>query len=171
MDYLETVEGSEIISCDPLYKKQQEDVAKMRTSLLACSNDPDLVKASLKQITILRAYHQMSRIIRYLDMMDKIEDKLYSTIDDELNNSDSGAQTMILLLEVQERLQRSMIESQKLIAPYIDLTTYISNESVTTIDASDTDITIMNSTEREDLRRKAQDVIHLLKKPADELKS
>ena len=72
---VKTVDGS-IQSIDPLISKQKEDVAKMRASLLCCNDDPYAATQAMKSITVLRVYHQMSRIIRYLEMMDKIEDKL-----------------------------------------------------------------------------------------------
>ena len=86
MDNLETVGGIE--SIDPLYTKQREDVAKMRASLLACSSNPSMTKVALRNISILRVYHQVNRIIRYLDMMDKLEEKLYKSIDYTIENVD-----------------------------------------------------------------------------------
>lgn len=114
---------SEAELLDPLYMKQQQDVAAMRASLLAFnSGDPTSARLAIQKITAMRFYHQLSRIIRYTDMMDKIEAKLYESIDRSLErmNSDSPA-TWMSLLQIQERLQKSMIESQKLLQPYLDL--------------------------------------------------
>lgn len=114
---------SEAEILDPLYMKQQQDVAAMRASLLAFnSGDPGSARLAIQKITAMRFYHQLSRIIRYTDMMDKIEAKLYESIDRSLErmNSDSPA-TWMSLLQIQERLQKSMIESQKLLQPYLDL--------------------------------------------------
>lgn len=116
---------SEAEILDPLYVKQQQDVAAMRTSLLTFnSGDPASAKNAVAKITAMRFYHQLSRIIRYTDMMDKIEEKLYESIDRSLDrmNSDSPA-TWMTLLGIQERLQKCMIESQKLLQPYLDLNT------------------------------------------------
>lgn len=122
MSNFETVEGS-IEVLDPLCQKQKEDVARMRTSLLACADNPESVQQTLSKITALRIYHQMTRIIRYIEMMDKIENKMYESIEaclDTMNVRSSG--TWIMLANLQEKLQKSMIESHKLIEPYIELT-------------------------------------------------
>ena len=123
MQDLKTVEGSTIITTtDPLSAKQHEGVAKMRTSLLACS-EPELVPATIKQITTQRIIHQIARIIRYIDMMDKIEDALYASIDRTLENIDStpGPMAMATLLTLQERLQTNMINSHKILEPYLTI--------------------------------------------------
>lgn len=122
MNDLKTVEGSTIITTDPLSAKQHEGVAKMRASLLACS-EPELVPATIKQITTQRVIHQVARIIRYIDMMDKIEDALYTSIDRTLDNIDStpGPMAMATLLTLQERLQNNMINSHKILEPYLNI--------------------------------------------------
>ena len=114
---------SEAEILDPLYMKQQQDVAEMRASLLAFnSGDPGSARLAIQKITAMRFYHQLSRIIRYTDMMDRIEAKLYESIDRSLDrmNSDSPS-TWMSLLQIQERLQKCMIESQKLLQPYLDV--------------------------------------------------
>ena len=122
MNDLKTVEGSTIITTDPLSAKQREGVAKMRASLLACS-EPELVPATIKQITTQRVIHQVARIIRYIDMMDKIEDALYASIDRTLENIDGtpGPMAMATLLTLQERLQTNMINSHKILEPYLTI--------------------------------------------------
>lgn len=122
MNDLKTVEGSTIITTDPLSAKQHEGVAKMRASLLACS-EPELVPATIKQITTQRVIHQVARIIRYIDMMDKIEDALYTSIDRTLDSIDStpGPMAMATLLTLQERLQNNMINSHKILEPYLTI--------------------------------------------------
>ena len=114
---------SEAEILDPLYMKQQQDVAEMRASLLAFnSGDPGSARLAIQKITAMRFYHQLSRIIRYTDMMDRIEAKLYESIDRSLDrmNSDSPS-TWMSLLQIQERLQKCTIESQKLLQPYLDI--------------------------------------------------
>ena len=55
-------------------------------------------------------------------MMDRIEDKLYDSIDMNLAEMDEcDPQTMILLLKVQSQLQESMVLSQKLLEPYMNI--------------------------------------------------
>ena len=107
---------------DPLYMKQKEDVASMRASLLSCNMmDSASSRLALKRVTVMRVYHQITRIIRYTEMMDKIENKLYESIDHSLENMDSAnPSTWLALLNIQEKLQKSMIESHKLLQPYLD---------------------------------------------------
>ena len=111
---------------NPIYKRQREDVAKMRTSLLACHDDSAIpTRLAIQKITVLRVYHQVSRIIRYLEIMDKLEDKLYESIDYEIDNADiTDSDTWAKLIAIQEKLQRSMIESHKMLQPYLDLTEF-----------------------------------------------
>ena len=149
---------------DPLYMKQQQDVAAMRASLLAFnSGDPTSAKLAVQKITAMRFYHQLSRIIRYTDMMDKIEAKLYESIDRSIErmNSDSPA-TWMQLLTIQERLQKSMIESQKLLQPYLDL------ESLSFVDVPESiqevsfGAMLMEQESRDRLRTSAQAVLSAL---------
>ena len=111
-----------IILEDSLYMKQKEDVASMRASLLSCNMmDSASSRLALKRVTVMRVYHQITRIIRYTEMMDKIENKLYESIDHSLETMDSAnPSTWLALLNIQEKLQKSMIESHKLLQPYLD---------------------------------------------------
>ena len=60
--------------------------------------------------------------MRYTEMMDRIEDKLYDSIDMNLAEMDEAdPNTMILLLKVQSQLQESMVLSQKLLEPYMNI--------------------------------------------------
>ena len=56
-------------------------------------------------------------------MMDKIEDALYASIDRTLENIDStpGPMAMATLLTLQERLQTNMINSHKILEPYLTI--------------------------------------------------
>jgi hypothetical protein len=70
------------IITNPIVQRQKEDVAKMRASLLSCNDESGIpVSRALQDITIMRIYHQLTRIIRFTEMMDKIEDRLYEAID------------------------------------------------------------------------------------------
>lgn len=123
MDDFKTVEG-EIRKTDPLLRKQKEGVAEMRTSLLACSGDP--VRA-IQEITAKRVYHQLIRIVRYTELMDQIESKLYDSIEDALlTKPTADPATWLMLINVQERLQDSMIKSHKLLEPYLGVTPEVS---------------------------------------------
>lgn len=146
---------------DPLYTKQQQDVAAMRASLLAFSSgDPTSAKLAVQKITAMRFYHQLSRIIRYTDMMDKIEAKLYESIDRSLDrmNSDSPA-TWMQLLTIQERLQKSMIESQKLLEPYLKLESLSFVEAPQAVQEVSFGAMVMEQESRDKLRTSAQAVL------------
>lgn len=152
---------SEAELLDPLYMKQQQDVAAMRASLLAFSSgDPTSARLAVQKITAMRFYHQLSRIIRYTDMMDKIEAKLYESIDRSLErmNSDSPA-TWMQLLTIQERLQKSMIESQKLLQPYLDLESLSFVEVPQAAEEVSFGAMLMEQESRDRLRSSAQAVL------------
>ena len=119
---LKTVEVGSKELLDPLYAKQKEGVANMRASLLACSNDPTIAKQAINNITVLRIYHQIARIIKYTEMCDKIEQKIYESLDRTIENSNiNSPSTWMVLLDAQERLQKLLIESHKMLQPYLEL--------------------------------------------------
>lgn len=152
---------SEAELLDPLYMKQQQDVAAMRASLLAFSSgDPTSARLAVQKITAMRFYHQISRIIRYTDMMDRIEAKLYESIDRSLErmNVDSPA-TWMSLLQIQERLQKCMIESQKLLQPYLDLESLSFVEIPQASEEVSFGAMIMEPESRDKLRASAQAVL------------
>lgn len=165
----ETVGNAESVVrlTDPLYSKQREDVAKMRTSLLACSDDPVTSTKALQNITILRVYHQISRIIRYLEMMDKIEEKLYESLDYRLDNMDvENPTSWMMLLNVQERLQKNMIESHKLLQPYLNVEEFSFQSlmpTATTASSIESGVTaVLPKASRDKLRQSAQQVLAAL---------
>lgn len=108
---------------DPLLKEQKEQATQMRAALLSCKkNDITSAKVALQNIAVLQVYHQVSRIIRYTEMMDRLEDKLYDSIDMNLAEMDEcDPNTMLVLLKVQSQLQESMVLSQKLLEPYMNI--------------------------------------------------
>ncbi len=111
---------------DPIASLKHEGVERMKAALLSSAlDDPYSVNAALRHVTILRVHHQITRIVQYLDIMDKLEDKLYDAISYELDTCLSGDfSTITRLLAIQEKLQKSIIESNKLLAPYIDMDQY-----------------------------------------------
>ena len=156
-----TVEGT-VGTVDPLIAKQREDVARMRTSLLACDANPQLATTALKNVTVLQVYHQISRIIRYTELCDKLEAKLYETMDNMIDKLDTDSNlTLSMLFNTQERLQKLMIESNKMLAPFLDMAAYI--ESVRVDDSSEESgpkTTIaLDATRREKLRNSAKQVL------------
>ena len=146
---------------NPLYKRQREDVAKMRTSLLSCTDDTAIpARRAIQQITVLRVYHQISRIIRYLEIMDKLEDKLYESISFELDNADvTESETWLKLITIQEKLQKSMIESHKLLQPYLDIQEFSVVDLTQSDDSSTRTELLMSPEERDSLRLAAQSVL------------
>jgi len=151
---------------DPLRAKQREVTAKMRTSLIACSdvNDLSVTRNALNNITALRIYHQISRIIRYTEMMDRIEEKLYESIDNQLMKLDTNDTTaMLLLMKMQANLQESMIESQKLLQPYLDIADMIPSVEVQTDEAGN-NLHVLNKSSRDKIRIAAQSVLSDIQK-------
>jgi hypothetical protein len=108
---------------DPLLQEQKAQADQMRTALLTCKkNDITSAKVALQNIAVLQVYHQVSRIIRYTEVMDRLEDKLYASIDANLSQMDEfDPATMLMLVKVQGDLQKSMVLSQELLKPYMDI--------------------------------------------------
>jgi len=164
MSNIETVSTS-TQSIDPLIRKQKEDVAKMRASLLCCNDDIYSAAQAMKNITVLRVYHQMNRIIRYLEMMDKIEEKLYASIDVSLNVMDeTEPSTWMALLTIQEKLQKNLVDSHKLLEPYINNDLFnIESLAPTVIEQAETNVAgVLTKESRETLRISAQNVLAAL---------
>ena len=161
-----TVGNAEIHIPDALYSRQREDVAKMRASLLACSDDPITSTKALQNITVLRVYHQVSRIIRYLEMMDKIEDKLYQSLDYKLDTLDvENPTSWMMLLSIQEKLQRNLIESHKLLQPYLNVEEF-QLQSLMPVSTSPSvengAASVLPKSSRDKLRQSAQQVLAAL---------
>lgn len=165
MSNIETVNSSATTTQDPLLRKQKEDVAKMRASLLLCDDDPRNATIAIKNITVLRVYHQISRIVRYLDMMDRIEEKLYASIDANLARIDSNnPSAWMSLLNLQTKLQSNIIESQKLLQPYLNIEEFnIMDMNIATIDSdSAANNGVLSRASRDKLRTSAQEVLAIL---------
>ena len=161
--------NDEIKMIDPLYAAQKEGVARMRTSLLSClsADNGTITSRAINNITVLRIYHQIARIIKYLDLMDKLEDKLYESIERNIDNlNPDSIDTMEVLLEVQTKLQKSMIESHKLVQPYMDLQD-ISIVDLMTVPTnaveSSGDAGLLPPESRDRIRNSAQSVLEALK--------
>ena len=108
---------------DPLLVAQTNQAAQMRSALLTC-NTQDLTsaKVALQNIAVLQVYHQVARIIRFLEVLDRLDDKIYDSIDMNIGGMDSAdPTTMLMLVKVQGDLQKSMVLSQDLLKPYMDI--------------------------------------------------
>lgn len=168
----ETVGNAENHSTDILYSKQREDVARMRASLLVCSDDAISSTKALQNITVLRVYHQVARIIRYLEMMDKIEDKLYESIDRRLDKMDvENPTTWMTLITIQEKLLKNMTESHKLLQPYLNVEEF-SLQSLMPVSSSSSvesgAAAVLPKSSRDKLRQSAQQVLAALEEVESE---
>lgn len=161
MDELKTVESSVEVE-DPLYTQQKDDVQKMRSSLLSCSGDIYSTQKAIQNITILRIYHQVSRIIRYLEMMDKLEEKMYRSLDHTLNSAADNPATVLLLLSIQEKMQKAMTESEKLLKPYLDAGLYQDSFDNAQMGANEPAESILTPEARSRVRNSAQNILKVL---------
>ena len=157
---------SDISLVDPLLREQQEQANAMRQSLLTCrTGSITNAKIALQNIAVLQIYHQVARIIRFTEMMDRLEDKLYDSIDMNIGGMDSAdPATMLMLVKVQGDLQKTMLMSQDMLKPYMD----IDIESLAPIkDAEDEDsfgASILPKESRNAIRNGAQALLTELRK-------
>lgn len=169
MDNVKTVDGSAIRTRDPLLEKQKADVSKMRTVLLCSQDSSTSAIQALQNVTILRVYHQVTRIVRYLEMMDKLEEKLYESIEASIDNFDpSSPMTMQMLLSIQEKLQKNMIESHKLLEPYLTSGVIAEQDMVPAQIESNSEDSIIPKQSRDRIRESAQTVLMLLEGELDQ---
>lgn len=165
----ETVRTNEIM--DPICNKQKQLAADMRDELLSCNSmsSPNSVSRSMQNILVMRIYHQIARIIKFTEQMDKIEQKLYDSIDASLENIDtSNVSSLMLLMSIQEKLQKIMIDSQKLLDPYLNIKelTYVEipqQESSNSFAKS-----LLDQESREKLRNSAQALLAALSDNSEE---
>lgn len=171
MDIVETVDNTAVIS-NPLRRKQKESVEKMRTALLSSvAEDGTSARQAMQSISAMMIYHQITRIVNYLDLMDKLEAKMYESILNTIDTaSASSPETFAVLLEVQTKLQKNMIESQKLLDPYLEAQDFINAVDLAGSDASATSdsMQIMSPEVRDNLRSNAKKVLELLDNTAGE---
>ena len=147
-----------------LFADQQRDVAAMRSSLLNFDRrDPSAARKAIQNVTLLRVYHQLKRIVRYTEMMDKIEDRIYQSIDAKLLNSSPDDETLYLqLIPIQERLQKAMVESHKLLEPYL------TSESLTALEVPQEDTStsfasmLLEQESREKVRTGVQQLMNII---------
>lgn len=148
---------------DPLDIARREDVAKMRASLLACSMDPSTTIESLKNITVLRVLHQVARIIKYLDLMDRLEAKLYESIERRIDTLDeANPSTYMQLIALQRSLQDNMIESHKLLQPYLNVSEYGLDDLVVVAESASAEESVMSRESRDKLRSSAKQILDAL---------
>ena len=157
-------EAKTVSSSLDLFVSQCNDVDNMRNTLLSFDRtDPNAARKALQNITVLRVYHQITRIIRYTSMMDKIEDKMYQSIDAQLDEmSPDDPEAWRVLVNLQSRLQENMIQSHKLLEPYLNLESLSFTNITADETVVDSDAMILDRDSREKLRNSAQEVLQAL---------
>lgn len=180
-DDSETVGSEEAFWSNALFKKQKQQTEEMRASLLSCDeSDPFSVKSTMRRILVLRIYHQVTRIIRYTEEMDKIEQKLYEVIDNTLDKMDpmyideNTTACLTALMHMQQKIQQSMIDSQKLLDPYLNMDTLSYVEVPTeTQDSDDNTVAghFLDQDSRQRLREGAQAVLTVITNDVVDTKS
>lgn len=149
---------------DLLIQKQQADVQSMRNTLMSVdTTNPNSVRAAMNNILVMRVYHQISRIIKYTEQMDKIEEKLYKSINSSMSTMhETDPRTWMMLLNIQERLQKIMIDSHKLLEPYLSMDN-LNYVEVTPEASSDSFAkSLLDQDSRERLRSSAQEILAVL---------
>ena len=156
-----TLKDNNIQSADTLAAQQQSDISAMRSALLNCDRgDASSVSFALQTIFSMRIFHQLSRIIKYTEHMDKIEQKMYESMDRYMDSMDeTDTSSWALLLNAQEQLQRIMMNSQKLLEPYSNVSLYIPEQPVEDSFGDG----LLDQTERKKLRESAQLILDTLK--------
>ena len=148
---------------DPLNSLKRESLDRMKAALLSTAlDDPLSTVTAMRQITVMRAYHQVVRIVQYLDIMDKLEEALYNSIEREIETiefSDSNLHSITKLLTIQEKLQKSIIESNKLLAPYLEMEQYPAFNEVESSTPVSANILEIDDMKREQLRESASSIL------------
>ena len=164
----ETVEISNITtldnnpkSADALADQQQSDVSAMRSALLDCDrSDAASVSFALQSIFSMRVFHHLSRLLKYTEYIAKIEQKMYESMDRFMDNLDAtDTSGWLVLMNAQEQLQKIMMNSQKLLEPYSNVSLYIPERPIEDSFGNG----LLDQTERKKLRESAQLILDTLK--------
>lgn len=145
-----------------LLVEQMNDVSSMRSALLSFpKSDPQAAVKAIRNVTLLRVYHQVERIVRYTEMCDKIEDRMYQSINAKLDNTSPDDESLwYTLLGIQDKMQKIMIESHKLLEPYLSLEQLQALEVPQQADPADSFTSmILDQESREKVRTSAQQVL------------
>ena len=164
MDDFEEVYPTYTVDSDPspLQKSMHESTERMQTALLSASMDsPNEVVTAMRQVSLLRAHHQVMRIVQFLQLMDKLEAKMYEAIELDMATMDlTDSQSWKTLLTLQTKLQENIVNSNKLLMPFLEMGKYpIFNEMATAAD-SEVDIVIdLPPAKRNQLRENAESIL------------
>ena len=151
---------------DAITAKQKSLTDEMRSALLSCSfGDIASTKSAMQYVVTRKIIHQVERLIKFTELMDRLEDKLYDSIDQNLAEMDEcDPNTMMLLLKVQSQLQDNMIESHKLLQPYLDFDISIYTQPQTEDTQNSFMANIIPQSARNNIRIGAQALLTELKK-------
>ena len=161
------------IEPDSLYIRQQRDVSQMRNVLLSCdSKNIHSVKTTIQNILVMQLTRNMSRIVKYSEVMDRLEDKLYASVDYTISSVDeTDPDTLGKLLQMQKFLVTNMNESQKLLEPYLNgkynldpIFTEVVDDAVNTESLGSE---LIDKDARERIRNSAQAVLNIIQNPLD----
>lgn len=167
---IDSVPETTTTKVDLLYEQQKQEVANMRSALLDCNRtDAKSVESAMRNILVMRIYHQMARIIKFTEQMDKIEAKMYRELDAQLaDDSWVGMDALIPLITIQERLQKVMVESQKLLDPYMDIQQFMIVDVETQAEEDNSfGAKILDQTSRQNIRESAQQILNLLENTSE----
>ena len=145
-----------------LYAEQTRDVQNMRNALLSFrKDDPNAARKAIQNVVLLRVYHQLERIVRYTDLIDRVEDHIYQSIEAKLSEADpDDPELFYTLIPIQERLQKTMIESHKLLEPYLNMEQLSTLEVPVAEDPSQAFASmILDQESREKVRTSAQELL------------
>ena len=148
-----------------VYVSQCEDVQQMKEIIVSFNKtDANAARKAIQNVTLLRVYHQLKRIIRFTEMLDKLEDRIYQSIDAKLDDSDPYDDSMLPgLISIQERLMKSMVESHKLLEPYLKIEQLSALEVPQDADPTQSFTTmIMEQESRERIRTGVQSLLNVI---------
>lgn len=160
---IKTLENNDTKSADALTAQQQSDVSAMRSALLNCDRgDATSVSFALQIIFSMRVFHQLAKLIKYTEYMDKVEQKMYESMDrfmDNMEKTDDAGTGWLVLINAQDQLQKIMMNSQKLLEPYNNVSLYVPEQPVEDSFGNG----LLDQHERKKLRESAQFILDTLK--------
>ena len=172
-EVIDDIFTSNPVEPDSLYIRQQRDVSQMRNVLLSCdSKNIHSVKTTIQNILVMQLTRNMSRIVKYSEVMDRLEDKLYASVDYTISSVDeTDPDTLGKLLQMQKFLVTNMNESQKLLEPYLNgkynldpIFTEVVDDAVNTESLGSE---LIDKDARERIRNSAQAVLNIIQNPLE----
>lgn len=167
MDNPETVaiDSASVTKPDALYVQQKNDIKEMRSALLSFDRtSAESVKSAMRNILAMRIYHQLARIIRFTEEMDKLEQRMYQQMNMQLDNYEwEGTEGIMLMLTFQEKMQKLMVDSQKLLDPYLNMDEILAIDVEAQAEEDDSfGNKLLSSASRQNIREGAQKILQIL---------